>query len=233
MARKPFRERLRGVWWRMGRVLQYRDRQVFSAYEHPPQSAKPNERPVLFFNPSCWPEVDERYAGWNAARAELIVGLRERLGSDFVGGFRRSELAETKYRQAIEDRQYSHHEYVRFVQQSPLAIYTNGLLGCFSWRFVENFAAGKGIISEPIPNRAGFPLDEAHGVWQLDTPAKMVDTICELWHSPDRSRQLCRNSWDTYERYLRPAAKMRLVLEQVMAHAGGAQPDLAAEARQS
>lgn len=170
----------------------------------------------VFFNPSCWPEANAQIAAVNAFRAEVIVRLRERLGSRFAGGFRDSTTARERYPQAIEDRSYSSDEYLARLHRSPLAIYTNGLTNAFSWRLYENFAAGKCVVSEPIPNEPGFPLDRGAGIVVCATPEGLVEEVVRLLAAPAERAALAEAARETYRSRLQPLTRMQRLLGQVL-----------------
>ncbi len=150
----------------------------------------------------------------NEERAELILALRKALGDRFVGGFRRSETAVAKYPDAVETRPLSHDAYIAMVHASPLAVYTNGKWGCFSWRLPELFATSKCIVSLPIPCDAGTALDASVGVHQCPDVAAVVDKLRELDANPDTVRESSRRAWHYYSTQMRPIARMRRLLSE-------------------
>jgi hypothetical protein len=197
------------------RHKRYLSRKTWSEYESPPVEL-PAEGPVVVFNPSCWDETEHpSIRPLNEFRARLIVRLRARFGPRFVGGFRRYGPAWSQYPEAAEDRTISHEEYVRLLGATPLAVYVNGKFGCFSWRLAEEFAASKCLVSEPIQNDAGFPLDAEAGIIVRHTPEEIADEVYRLAGEPDEVRVMTHRSRQIQSVRLRPANRMRRLLREV------------------
>lgn len=167
---------------------------------------------AIFFNPTCWYESSPAVRELNQFRAEVIRQFRTTLGDSFKGGFRRSPVAESQYADALEERHYPTAEYVALLHTSPLAIYTNGLNRCFSWRFYENLAAGKCMVSEPIPNDPGFPLNRGTGVVVCDTPETLVREAARLLSVPGELAELEDAARHTYRSLLQPLTRMQRLL---------------------
>jgi hypothetical protein len=201
----------------LNRHKRYLSRKVWTEYESPPREL-PAKGPLVVFNPSCWDEAEHpSIRPMNEFRARLIVRLRELFGPRFVGGFRRYGPAWSSYPEAVEDRPISHDEYVRLLAATPLAVYVNGKWGCFSWRLAEELAASRCLVSEPIPNDAGFPLDEGAGIVVRRTPEEIAAEVRRLADDPDAVRALSRRSRQTHIERLRPAVRMRNLLREVAA----------------
>lgn len=215
--RMTLNERLREFYFQFLRYRRYLSRFRWPEYESPPANTIEHDGPLVFFNPTCWKELDEETRDINRLRARAIVLMRELLGNRFAGGFRRSELAETCYPEALEDRHYSHHDYLEFLHKAPIALYTNGLGGCFSWRLIEVFASSKCIVSERIANDPGYPIDEQAGIIQCDTAEEIAAVVNRLQRDPERILEVQRRARQTYETHMRPAECMRHLLDQVAA----------------
>jgi hypothetical protein len=200
------------------RYRRYLSRHRWDAYESPPSEARPADGLVAFFNPTCWTESNEKVRAINQFRARAIVELRRLLGQRFAGGFRHNELAEREYSEALEDRHYSHDEYLEHLKRAPIAIYTNGLDDCFSWRLIEVLAAGKCVVSERIPNDPGFLLDRDAGVIQCHSAEDVARTVAELERSPTLVREMQESAWRTYERRLRPHVRMQALIDEIQEH---------------
>jgi hypothetical protein len=197
------------------RHKRYLSRKIWNEYESPPVEL-PTEGPLVVFNPSCWDEAEHpSIRPLNEFRARLIVRLRELFGSRFAGGFRRYGPAWSQYPEAAEDRTIPHDEYVRLLGATPLAVYVNGKFGCFSWRLAEEFAASRCLVSEPIPNDAGFPLDTEAGVVIRQTPEEIADEVHRLAGEPDEVQALTHRSRRIQVERLRPANRMRRLLREV------------------
>jgi hypothetical protein len=201
------------------RRKRYLSRKLWNEYEEPPTAdeARATERSALVFNPTCWDESEgPAIRALNEERAELILALRKALGDRFVGGFRRSETALTKYPDAVESNALSHDAYIALIHSTPIAVYTNGKWGCFSWRLLELFATSKCIVSLPIPCDAGTALDESVGVHQCPDVAAVVGKLCELDANPDTIRESRHRAWEYYTTQMRPIARMRRLLTESM-----------------
>lgn len=206
-------DKVREVAFYARRVRGYLKRQVWTRYERPFEASTTEVgTPFVFFNPSCWPEASVDAREVNEFRRAVIVGLREALGKDFEGGFRASALASEKYPDALERRPYTHQEYLELLQRTPVALYTNGLSGCFSWRFVEEMAASKCLVAERIPDDAGWPLDESAGILQASDPHQLVQTVVDLHKNRMRVEEMRRRAWAAYSRHLRPSVAVRRLL---------------------
>jgi hypothetical protein len=208
----------------LNRHKRYLSRKVWSEYESPPVEL-PKAGPLVVFNPSCWDEAEHpSIRPLNEFRARLIVRLRELFGPRFVGGFRRYGPAWVQYPEAAEDRTISHDEYVRLLRATPLSVYVNGKWGCFSWRLPEELAASRCLVSEPIPNDSGFPLEAEAGIVIRRTPEEIADEARRLAGEPDEVRALSLRSRRTHVERLRPTERMRRLLREIRQSArdGGA-----------
>lgn len=213
----------RSLWdkWRafapeLNRHKRYASRAMWDKYEAPPNEIADDHEPAILFNPSCWDESEgEEIRAMNESRAKLIVALRREFGERFIGGFRNFGPSTANYPEAVEPRAIPHAEYVRLLQATPVTVYVNGKWGCFSWRLPENFAAGKCMISEPIANDAGFPLDESAGIVQCESVEQMAAALRRVTSSPDEMRHLCERSREIYRAHLRPATRMRKLLSDL------------------
>lgn len=205
------------------RLERYRSRLPWPAYEIAPVDIVDRNSPILF-NPTCWSESEgDEIRHLNEQRAELIVALRKTFGPRFVGGFRRVGEAFQRYPEAVESRTLTHAEHLHLLKQSRLAVYTNGKWGCFSWRLAETLATAKCIVSEPIPNDAGTPLDQRIGITQCQTVDEIVTTLERLSRSPDEVLEQSRRAYDYYHGFVRPDVRMRALLAAAAAHAPLAQ----------
>jgi hypothetical protein len=201
----------------------YRSRMPWPAYEIAPAETFNRDSPIVF-NPTCWSETEgEEIRRLNQQRAELIVALRQAFGPRFVGGFRRVGPAYQSYPDAVESRTLSHAEHLELLKQSRLAVYTNGKWGCFSWRLAETLATAKCIVSEPIPNDAGTPLDQRVGITQCQSVDEIVTTLDRLSKSPDEVLEQSHRAYAYYVGRVRPDVRMRALLAEAAANTPSAQ----------
>jgi hypothetical protein len=200
------------------RHRRYLSRRVWNDYEAGPQRAVDyvDNFPILF-NPTCWDEAEgDEIREMNEFRARLILALRREFGVRFVGGFRNSGPAASRYPEAVETRPISHDEYIRLLHAAPIVIYGNGKFGCFSWRLAEAFAASQCIVSETISNRADVPLDEQAGCLQCDGVEEMLTTLNRLLDDPDAVAEYSRRTRAFYVDFVRPQARMRRLIDDVL-----------------
>lgn len=200
------------------RVNRYRSRKSFGRYESRPNQSVPGsslsaEIPLAFFNPTFWPVTSDAIFEVNRYRATVITGLRKALGKKFAGGFRRGNRVEEFFPEAVEDRHYSHDDYVQFVKLCPVSIYTNGLSECFSWRLIEIMAAGKAILSERIANELTF---QTAGIEQFDSAHELVDAMSELAKNPAQIAAMSEATWKTYSEQLSPQIRMKWWIEEAL-----------------
>jgi hypothetical protein len=215
------RAKVRDFLPQLNRHKRYLSRKLWSEYESTPVEL-PEKGPLIVFNPSCWDEAEHpSVRPMNEFRARLIVRLRELFGDRFLGGFRRYGPSWSRYPEAAEDRAISHDEYVRLLGATPLSVYVNGKYECFSWRLAEDFAASRCLVSEPIPNDAGFPLDAEAGIVVRRTTDEIAAEALRLAGEPDEVRALALRSRRTYVERIRPVNRMRNLLREVLRAASG------------
>jgi len=228
--KRSWRDKLRLYSWELMRFHRYASRNVWCDYEASSREVFP-DKPTILFNPTCWDEKDgDEIRKLNEKRARLIVALRREFGDQFIGGFKNNGPSVHKYPDAIEPHALPHNEYVRLQRASPITAYVNGKWGCFSWRLAEHLAAGQGMVSERIVNDAGFPLNESAGIVQCDTVEEIVESLRHLSESPQRMRQLSENSLRTYVERLRPAVRMRRIINEVINLQRASQPNASPDA---
>jgi hypothetical protein len=209
--------KVRRVAGELKRPRRYLSRKRWFEYEAPPRDAAYVANGKILFNPTCWDEIEgDRIRQMNAFRAQLIVALRQTFGDRFVGGFRNNGPSVAGYPEAIEREPISHELYLRYLQESPIVVYSNGKFGCFSWRLAEAFAASQCVVSERIPNWAGVPLDENVGCLQCDTVDEMVATLERLIARPDYVAEYSHRAQRYYLDKLRPQARMRSLLDEAL-----------------
>lgn len=214
--RPPLLECLREMRRDLQRRGRYGQRLIWSQYESLPQADCRPDAPIIF-NPTCWPEEEgDEIRQLNAYRAELIVALRQTFGPRFIGGFRRTGATYHRYPHALEAAPLSHREHFSLFRTTPLAVYTSGKWGCFSWSLAETFAMSKCIVSQTIPNDAGIPLDDRVGILQCDSIEQIVTMLQRLSSCPDEVRELSQRANRYYAERVRPQVRMRTLLAEVL-----------------
>jgi hypothetical protein len=110
-----------------------------------------NKQTRILFNPGCWPEKDEYQLKANLERYQLIKALKFNFQNVFKGGFPDNKTASEKYYEAIAEKQNSHKDYLKNIQNAKINIYTNGLNNCISWRLGELISTGSFIVGPKLP----------------------------------------------------------------------------------
>jgi hypothetical protein len=209
--------RFRSIASELRRRKRYLSRMTWNDYESAPRKAAGLTDGKILFNPTCWDESEaDEIRRMNEFRARLIVALREEFGERFIGGFRNSGPSVSRYPEAIEREPISHDAYLRYLQESPLVVYSNGKFDCFSWRLAEAFAASQCLVSERIPNWAGVPLDDGVGCLQCETVEEMVALLRRLVNEPESVAEYARRANRYYLERLRPQARMRRLIDEVV-----------------
>jgi hypothetical protein len=193
----------------------------FDEHDYRPAECRPN---YVFFNASVWEGEDEG----NAARARFVEACRTTPGVEFEGGLfprdargpGQEPWAAAEWGQYLGPR-YSAAENLRRSRESVLTMNNPSSMNCHSWRFAEQLALGKAIVSTPLRREVPVPLVHGKHLHFVDGSTESFRAAIALIAGDDEYRRLLeRNARAYYDAYLAPkSALVRLMRAGGIDHA--------------
>ena len=152
----------------------------------------------------------------NNMRIEIIRVLRERYGSNFIGGLNDNALSRKWAPDLIMPAQYTERKkYLKLLHDSDICIGSMGLFESIGWKTGEYVAAAKAIVNEDfhysVPG--GFRIGENYLTFA--TTQECLDAVQQLVENPEKCYTMKQNNAAYYRKYLRPDVLVKNTLEQV------------------
>lgn len=180
----------------------------FDGYKDP----LPSKTDYVHFVSSIW--QGDRVA--NNFRVNFMEAVRQVPGLTFEGGFVPRADGQTLGYDAYIGPDFEPLEnYRRKIGQSFVVFNTPAVKKCHGWKLPEFMAWGKAIISTPPLRMFPEPLqDGVHWLITDGTVDHMVASIRKLQDDPQLHASLQINARDYFDRFLRPDAVMRRILDR-------------------
>lgn len=187
---------------------QWRYRLPEAAYA--PGEADPD---YTFFAASLWHED----VATNQARAAFIEAARSLPGVRFEGGFApRPHPGDDPpgYEALTTPTRVPFRDYLEKTRRSFVVFNTPAVGGCLGWKLGEFLALGKAIVSTPLNRVLPAPLLHGEHVHYVEPTREAIrDAIARIHGDSAYRRRLERGAREYYQRYLRPSAVVRRILE--------------------
>lgn len=170
-------------------------------FEHRPD--QPVESAILYQTRVWEPEDTPGDEVVNEQRVELLRALKREFGDRVQGGIVPTPYALLHYKEFVTDGPSRQSQYIRWAKRPLIGIYSRGLFGSVAFKLAEFLAASKCIVSEPIPNQLGAPLDHLSIYRSVDECLSACEMLLSNRSVADSHRE---QSWSYYARYVQPRA---------------------------
>jgi hypothetical protein len=151
----------------------------------------------------------------NETRASCIEALRREFGSDFLGGFERTDYAVRNYGELLlhDDEISLKENYVKLLEAYPICVSTEGLHRSIGWKMGEYVAFSKSIVSERLTHELPGEFQEGQNFLGFDTADECVDTARRLFSDAGLRVQIMKNNYNYYKQYVEPSQVVRRTLK--------------------
>ena len=171
---------------------------------------------TILFQTRCFAdESNSDILAINKQRYALIHLLREAFPKEFNGGFVPSDLVHKKYKDAITNVPTSPIEYLQFMKQSGIVIYTRGLANSPAWKMAEYLSQGKIIIAEKLTTELPEPLVHGKHLLYFNNDQELIYQIKRVLNDKELALNLSKNARLYFENYVHPRENMKRVLNIV------------------
>ncbi len=170
----------------------------------------------VLFQTRCFPDNDNEDAnGINEQRYRIIKLLRKEFPKHFNGGFVPSDIVNSKYAEAVTNVPTAPEDYLKFMKQSGIVVYTRGLANSPAWKMAEYLSQGKVIIAEKLTAELPVPLVDGQELLYFNSDEELVSQIQKVLGDKDLAMQLSKNARLYFEKHVHPAENMKRVLNTV------------------
>lgn len=181
------------------------------AFEHRPDQAVED---TILFQTRVWEHHDAPGDETvNERRVSLLRALRREFGDRVRGGIVNTPFARQHYPDLITDQQCRQPQYIRWAKIPLIGVYSRGLYDSLAYKMAEFLAASKCIVSEPIINELVEPLDSISVYRTEDECLAFCDRLLGDKSLAEYNR---RQSWDYYQRLVRPQAGIANLLSRAL-----------------
>jgi hypothetical protein len=171
--------------------------------EHPD---KPGE-PRVYFRTRVYDverTADPSVREVNETRANTIRSLKKNLGDRFVGGLQPSTFAMAHYPDCTCPDHLNTAQHIANTKRYLINVTTTGLFDSIGWKFPEDLAASRCIVSEPLKSQLPVPLQPGKHYLAFRTPLECVEACNRLLNDPVLARSMRHENYRYYRENVRP-----------------------------
>ena len=170
----------------------------------------------ILFQTRCFPdESNPDILAINQQRYRLIHVLREAFPKHFNGGFVPSDIVNRKYKDAITNVPTAPEDYLQFMKQSGIVIYTRGLANSPAWKMAEYLSQAKVIIAEKMTTELPTPLIDGKEVLFFDSEKSLIAQINKVLSDSNFCAELSKNARRYFEKHVHPKENIKRILDVV------------------
>ena len=150
----------------------------------------------------------------NQMRIEVIQTLRDKFGSQFVGGLSDTALSRALAPELIMDKAYTERRrYIALVHESDICIGSMGLYESIGGKTGEYVAAAKAIVNERLHYVPTGDFAAGRNYLPFENARECVAAVEQLAGDPEARLQMQQANRDYYLQYLRPDMLVKNTLD--------------------
>ena len=151
----------------------------------------------------------------NETRASCVEALSREFGSDFFGGFERTEYASSNYGELLlpDDECSRKENYVKLLGTYPICVTTRGLHGSIGWKMGEYIAFSKAIVTERMSHELPGEFVEGRNFLGFDDTDECVASTRRLFADARLRTRFMHQNYQYYESHVEPAIAIRASLD--------------------
>ena len=149
----------------------------------------------------------------NEIRVGTIRALKKHFGRDFVGGLSHSSYACENYQDCLFPVPYhSHGQHIKKSQQYLININTAGLHRSVGWKFPEQMAASRCIVTEPVDIELPVPIEKGVHYLSFHSSQECVKACEQLLSDKNLSKSMRQNNYNYYKDNIEPSKLLKRCL---------------------
>lgn len=174
----------------------------------------------ILFQTRTFEETQSDVLEIHEQRYRLIRLLRKEFPDTFYGGFLPRGIAVEKYKDALSNVPSEPEEYLNFVKECDIVIYTRGLAHSPAWKMAEYLSQGKVIMAEPLTTELPAPLEHGVHVLYFHSESELIENINKVQADKELAKRLSENARTYFEEYVHPEKNMERILTFMMRKEG-------------
>lgn len=172
-----------------------------------------DESEKILFQTRCFQaENQEDVAEIHSQRHHIIITLRQKFPTQFIGGFIPSAMALQNYPETISNLSAEPSEYLNEVKKAKIVVYTRGLVNSPAWKMAEYLSQGKVIIAEKLTAELPVPLINGKEVLLFENVKEMVSLIEEALLDDLLCEKLSHNSKAYFDSHVHPKQNVKRII---------------------
>lgn len=165
------------------------------------------------------PAQDERIR-INQMRIDVIRALREKYGTDFIGGVSDDDYSRKVCPDLILCKELtSKKHYLSVMKKCEVCIATTGLHKSTGWKFAEYVVAGKAIVSEPLCYEVYGDFLAGKNYLEFSSVEECLRNVETLLRNEKMRKSLEMANREYYSRYCRPDKQIQNALQLALTRA--------------
>lgn len=142
----------------------------------------------------------------NLTRVETIRKLKNKFGSRFIGGLKKTDFSEREYPDCITPFGTNKSEYVKLLKKCLVTVTNSGLVGSNGAKLAEYIAASRCVVTEPLRYELPTPLEEEKNVMTFRSPEECVSACERILQDPGLANTMRRKNERYYNDQAKPSA---------------------------
>ncbi|WP_338733333.1 glycosyltransferase [Mangrovimonas cancribranchiae] len=168
---------------------------------------------IVMFQTRCFKEAHQDVINIHTQRYQIIKRLQREFPKRFQGGFIASEVANTKYADALTNVPSEPLAYLQAMKHANIVVYTRGLANSPAWKLAEYLSQGKVIIAERLTSELPVPLEHGKQLLYFDTLDNMVHQINLVLEDKELAQSLSKHARQYFENNVHPVKNINRILD--------------------
>ena len=177
-------------------------------------------KPQILFQTRIFAENHPKYKedtnAFNQQRVDLVRHLKQRFAKRFVGGLTPTPYTIKNFPDVVTQERVSNLAYIKLVEESAIAIHTEGKRHSIGWRLPEYVAMSKAIVAQPLAYEIPVPLEIGRNIEVFASAEECGDHCERLLNNPDQIQAMREANDDYYQTVLKPEKLVMSLLTRAL-----------------